>query len=1118
MSVRARFALLALLALAPAARAGVSIPLVLEENRGQLPADVRFAGRSGGARLAVGADAVAVCGGEGACLRLTFPGGEPARSVAGEARLPGLTHYFRGADPSGWIAGVPTFGRVRLAQIWPGIDAVFYGNGPSFEFDFELEPGANPELVQVGFEGAAALRLIADGRLQVELGGDALLLDAPVVYQDGPAGRERLGAAWRLLEGERAGFELAAHDRGRALVIDPVIVGYASRLGGSAREEVEDLAVDAAGFVYVGGHTESPDLMGTAGAAGADAFVVKLAPGGQSVVYTAVLGGAGFDKLLGLAVDGAGRAHVSGQTQSADFPTLRAWDASLGGMADAFFARLGADGALQYSTYFGGAGDSDGLFNGGVALDPSGIAWVTGRFDSPGLATAGAFQSTCSVQCAFVAGFDANASGAASRVYTSTLDGPDGDAGLRIAVDAAGRLYVVGFTGSDTGLVDAAQGFQTSTGDANNRDHFLVVLDPARAGAAQRVYSTYIGGLGDEPEDAGLAIDGAGRAWVSGDTTSTAAMGFPLKNALQPVHRGDSDGYALAIDTRLAGAGSLLWGTYLGGASGDSATGLARDAAGNLYVGVTSSSADFPRVAALPDFPAPGPGSPAGVLVRLDPAGSRLELSTPLTAARRLATDAQGRVWVAGHRLSAAFPPIVGAPTTPIGVTDVFLARLDPDAGLKLEIEDSADPVRVGDRWLMRYLVTNQSAIDWDGVTVDVSLPAGATGARSAPCLDAAGGLSCALSEPLGPGENAPFFVELRAASAGSYATSATASGSHPDLDPGDNAASQDTAAGGTSGLPAGPLRLADFDAVARAYDIGGFAHDVREGVLASASGSLGDAVNLMRFDAALPVHVIELLGQGELAFGFVERASWTPADGDGADLFGREFSTPADRVFALVRADGTLELWSAAAFSPGIRIARTRIALDPAKPLELRIGAALAELVYDGQVVAQANPFTGYPAADPANLGDDQVISVGYGHEWLGAAVISDRVSLDADSDGVGDAQDSCPHAANGPAQAALPGTGNQTDRDGDGIGDACECGDANTDGELSPADVNALRSYLIDPLASPLSAAALERCNVIGVPRPCDLIDLTVLRRHLDVPPRPPGVAQVCRAAVGP
>ncbi len=126
---------------------------------------------------------------------------------------------------------------------------------------------------------------------------------------------------------------------------------------------------------------------------------------------------------------------------------------------------------------------------------------------------------------------------------------------------------------------------------------------------------------------------------------------------------------------------------------------------------------------------------------------------------------------------------------------------------------------------------------------------------------------------------------------------------------------------------------------------------------------------------------------------------------------------------------------------------------------------------------------------------------------------------SGDADLDGVLNGEDNCPTISNGSAEAGVPGVGNQTDTDGDGAGDPCdECADVNDDGVLNFGDVVIFRTHLANPVGVPLSAAGEGQCTVIGLVRPCDILDVTVMRRALGIPSLLPGIAPVCEAAVGP
>ncbi|MCX6832179.1 MAG: SBBP repeat-containing protein, partial [candidate division Zixibacteria bacterium] len=121
---------------------------------------------------------------------------------------------------------------------------------------------------------------------------------------------------------------------------------YSTYLGGSYDDIANGLAVDTSGFVYVMGLTgsinfplQSPFQESFAGAA--DAFVTKLSPDGNFLVYSTYLGGDSYDWAYGLAVDGSGNAYVTGETESSDFPLQNPFQGSFaGGYGDAFVTKL----------------------------------------------------------------------------------------------------------------------------------------------------------------------------------------------------------------------------------------------------------------------------------------------------------------------------------------------------------------------------------------------------------------------------------------------------------------------------------------------------------------------------------------------------------------------------------------------------------------------------------------------------------------------------------------------------------------------------------------------------------------------------------------------------------
>ena len=247
---------------------------------------------------------------------------------------------------------------------------------------------------------------------------------------------------------------------------------YSTYLGGNRDDVGNGIAVDEAGTAYVTGETSSSNFPGTAGSAiqstlsgSNDAFVAKLNAAGTVLAYATYLGGSGLDLGLGIAVDTAGNAYVTGNTSSSNFPgTAGSLIQSTfgGGFEDAFVTKLNAAGtALVYSTYLGGNGVDVGF---GITVDAAGTAYVTGTTGSsnfPGTAGS-AIQSTLGgAMDAFVAKL--NAAGTA-LVYSTYLGGSRNDGGNGIAVDTAGTAYVTGGTESSDFPGTAGSAIQSTLG------------------------------------------------------------------------------------------------------------------------------------------------------------------------------------------------------------------------------------------------------------------------------------------------------------------------------------------------------------------------------------------------------------------------------------------------------------------------------------------------------------------------------------------------------------------------------------------------------------------------------------------------------------------------------
>ena len=328
---------------------------------------------------------------QAAVVRMRMIGGNPAPQIEGVDRLPGKSHYFIGNDPKQWHTSIPTFARVKYSQIYPGVDMIFYGTGRQLEYDFLISPGADPKQITLGFRGQQRLRVDGAGDLVMETDGGSLRLHKPVVYQQQRGQRHEVGGRYVVRGRGKVGIEVGKYDSGRALVIDPVLA-YSTYLGGSSADDGLAIAVDSSGNAYVTGWTVSFDfptrnpLQPTRRGRFESAFISKLSADGTSLVYSTYLGGSdwGWDHGHGIAVDASGNAYLTGSTASFDFPTVNPLQPAFGGGVDAFIAKVSADGAsLIYSSYLGG---SRGDFGGGIAVDTSGSAYITGytfSFDFP---------------------------------------------------------------------------------------------------------------------------------------------------------------------------------------------------------------------------------------------------------------------------------------------------------------------------------------------------------------------------------------------------------------------------------------------------------------------------------------------------------------------------------------------------------------------------------------------------------------------------------------------------------------------------------------------------------------------------------------------------------------
>ena len=389
------------------------------------------------------------------------------------------------------------------------------------------------------------------------------------------------------------------------------------------------------------------------------------------LVYGSFLGGTGVNKAQGIAIDAAGNAYLTGETASAAFPTTAgAYDTAKSTGSDIFVTKLNSSGTgLVFSTFIGGSGDDVAW---GIALDATGNAYVTGSTTSSNLPTLNAFQSALSgAQDAFF--LKLNAAGTALAYSTYYGGTGNGDIAYAIAVDAAGRAYVAGDTNSGSGIASAGA-YDTALSGAT--DAFLVKFDPTLSGAASRLFGTYLGGTADD-HGLAVAVDAFGKAHVSGYTTSSNLA--TTASAYDAAYNGGDDAFLTVFN---AAGSALTYSTYLGGGGNDSASAIALDAAGKVYLSGSAGSGFITKNAYDSTY---GGGTWDAFVAKLDPAlsgGASLIYSTYLGGAGTetapgIAVDSLGRAHVTGIT-SGSFPTTADAlqSTYAGGTNDAFYATL----------------------------------------------------------------------------------------------------------------------------------------------------------------------------------------------------------------------------------------------------------------------------------------------------------------------------------------------------------------------------------------------------------------------------------------------------------
>jgi len=671
------------------------IPLSFEANSGQTDAAVKFLARGNRYTLFLTKDAQAVLvmkktstvpparsiahrtrsqikveQSSPDVLRVGMIGASPNPETEALAKQEATASYFLGNDTNKWQTNIPLFGRIRMRQVYPGIDVVYYGNQRNLEQDFVVSPGADPRSIRMIVRGAQRLSINSRGDLVVGMTNGDVEFHKPVAYQEVKGARQEIASGFVLGRAHEIRFQLGEYDSSRELVIDPVLT-YSTLMGGNYNDGGVGIAADSAGNAYIHGEAQSTNFPTSAGAfqpgpVGSEGtFVMKLNTSG-GLVYSTYLGGSGTDFAYGIAVDAGGNAYVTGDTDSPNFPTTAgAFQTTKPGSTSAYVAKLNSSGtALVYGSYLGGSAFDHGT---GVAVDSSGNAYVSGFTESTDFpTTTGAFQTSVVAGSAHAFVVQVNSTGTA-LLYSTYLGGSRQDIANGVRVDSQGNAYVVGSTFSGDFPVTAGAYQPTQHGGTNA---FVTKVNPTGSGLA---YSTYFGGGNEELGDA-IAIDSSGNAYIAGVSDSTDMP--TTAGSFQSTPPPDFNAYVAKLN---ATGSALVYSTFLGGSASEEARAIAVDSSGNAFVAGDTTSTDFPTANPVQ---ATAGGSLDGFATVLNPAGSALVYSSYIGGsgaefAWGIATDSSSNLYATGTTGSTDFPTSAGAfQTTNQGFEDGFVVKV----------------------------------------------------------------------------------------------------------------------------------------------------------------------------------------------------------------------------------------------------------------------------------------------------------------------------------------------------------------------------------------------------------------------------------------------------------
>lgn len=486
--------------------------------------------------------------------------------------------YF---DINGKRISKTTTDKICYKNIYSNIDLVFYRSAKGeLKYDFILHAGAKLSDIQLQYNGIENLNVTAQGKLEYDTKWGSISEDIPFSYIEQSG--EVVNISYQV-DNNILSFSGISEEINETIVLDPIHVDWSTYFYGNgnngfswAYTSVYDLDIDDDDNVYITGITNDrfPGIAlsyDTSTNGYYDAFVCKMAPAGDSIIWFSYLGGSSYEYCFTLIVNQQQQPVVSGFTWSTDFPTTpgafnRNATIYTGGFYQylGFVTKFSENGdSLVFSTFLGGNG-SDLIHS--MCLDDSNNIYIAGETRSSDFpVTANCFQST----------YAGNGSGGSywtggdgfltkmkpdgtGLIFSTYVGGYEADAIYEVALSPNKDIYIVGKTASGNFPVTAGSSI-FNYNVLGSHDGFICKFKPD---GRSMHYSKMMGGSAEDWFE-GVYVNDKDEAYVAGITRSSNF--YTTSKAYQKQSGGGAD--VILVKFNALGQ-NVVYSTYIGG-SGD---------------------------------------------------------------------------------------------------------------------------------------------------------------------------------------------------------------------------------------------------------------------------------------------------------------------------------------------------------------------------------------------------------------------------------------------------------------------------------------------------------------------------------------------------------------------